>query len=409
MPTQPRMDIYNDVDDPVQAQNRKLLQAHGMLPGPTSPAEVSSRADIERDLMETQMYKEAMEASSATRFYRQAYAQILHLNPDSFSLAHAIFMVENAYLDGKLPAADFDRSIGLRAQEVSQIIGKEGLKRNNLSLNYGIQKLYQGYNTLSVKGKAPIQVPPLRYDFEDIRGDTDYTKMFVSKLLATGKGQCHSLPLLYLLIAERLGVKANLSMAPQHSFVQFLDDGGHRLNFECTNGHLVTDTWMIASGFISTAALQSKIYLDTLSHRQLYSQILADLLLGYLHKFGYDDFSQQLTNKVLDYNPQNLTALIVNANYQTLVARSEINAAGRPKPQDLVKYPAAYQAYQNMKVAVKRVQDLGYQDMPDQAYNEWLASFRQAKQRQASAEIKERLQRQLRQLKTQTHIHQPLN
>jgi len=391
--------------DPIQERNRRLLQADGVLPEQfTSPR--NKQAELDNDLKETALITANEAWLEKSKSYRNAFSALSNLNPDSFSLTKAVYLVENAYLEGRLSYAALDKALSDRAELVKQTLHRDGIDRKgNVALNYGIQQLFQQSTSFKAgPGQPSITVAPFKYDFSDIRGDTDYAKMFVSKAIATGKGQCHSLPLLYLLIAEKLGAKAYLSLAPQHSFVQFVDDAGRVNNFECTNGHLVTDTWMIESGYITTEAMQSKLYLDSLSHRKLYAQMLADLLLGYLHKFPYDAFADQVEKRILSINPANLTALIVDANLKTELAMTAIRAAGSPKPEDLPRFPAAFRAYHGMQTAYKKVQDLGYQDMPDEAYKRWLQSFQLAKERQASEELKERQRREIQQLKSRSII-----
>lgn len=158
-------------------------------------------------------------------------------------------------------------------------------------MNYAIQQLYEHPNVyFDTKTQLTHTVPPFKYDLEDYMGEKDYTNLFASKLLGKGSGQCHSLPLVYLMIAEQLGAKAWLSLAPSHSFIQFMDNRGRLLDFETTNGNIVSGSWVAGSGYINGKALRNKTYLDTLSRRQLYARCLSDLLLGYLNKFEYDDF-----------------------------------------------------------------------------------------------------------------------
>jgi hypothetical protein len=247
-------------------------------------------------------------------------------------------------------------------------------------------------------------VAPIKYDFDDIMGEKDHRKMFVWKLLATGKGQCHSMPLLYLMIAEQLKAKDYLSIAPQHSFIKFPGNNGSLLNFETTSGQPVSNTWLAQSGYVSAKALQQKTYLDTLSQRNLYAQILGDLLLGYMEKFPYDDFAEQLRQRILQISPGNVTALIVDARVKTQIAFHQITAAGSPKEEDLPNYPEAYRAYLNMQAAYERVDKTGYQDMPKEAYQRWLKSFEQEKTKQENKEVREKLQRELQRLKK--HIPQ---
>ncbi len=160
-------------------------------------------------------------------------------------------------------------------------------------------------------------LPKINYDFNDFFGEKNWSNMFVTKLLITGKGQCHSMPLLYLALAEKLSAKAYLSLSPQHSFIQCFNENGYRYNFETTNGNFVNQTWLMQSSYINATALKNKTYLDTLSNRELYAQLLSDLLQNYSSKVGYDEFSEQLTNHILAINPKNLVAIMMQANYNT--------------------------------------------------------------------------------------------
>jgi len=399
-PAQPNLIL--DYNNSTERQNQQILQQTNMLPGqPTNAQQVQQMADIERDLMETKFYRDEMEWLARSQSYRQAFNELSKLNPDSFSITKAVFIIENAYYNNQFSYATLIKGLAQRALLVKQILKHEGLSsNNNLALNYGIQKLYSQQNLFySSKLKQNILVPKIGYDFDDFMGKKDWSKMFVLKLLATGKGQCHSMPLLYLMIAEQLGAKAYLSLAPQHSFIKFADKNGTLLNFETTNGNLVSNSWLVQSGYITAQALQNKMYLDTLSERNLYAQMLSDLLLGYLDKFPYDDFAEQIRKKILQINSDNTTALIVDANVKTQIALQKINAVGKPKPEELHNYPDAYKAYQDMQTAYDKLNNSGYQDMPAEAYQRWLRSIEQEKKKQANRELKEQMQREMQQLK----------
>jgi len=359
-------------------------------------------ADIKNDIANFGKHpNEAIEKSLMAQEYQQAFSRMLHLDPDHFSVIQAIYTVEHAYMNDKLSFEEFAKAIGQRATLVKQILQREGLNpKNDMALNYGIQKLFSQTNDYyDSVSKRVFQIPPIKYDFQDYRGDSDYTKMFVTKTLRHGSGQCHSMPLLYLAIAEALGAKAWLSLAPQHSFIQFKDNQNNLVNFETTNGHIVSSTWLTQSGYINAMAMQNKTYLDTLSQRELYAQLMGDLLLGYLHKYGYTDFAENIRQEVLTVNPNNLTAKIVDANIKTRAALQTIRAAGKPKEEDLPKYPQAYRAYLNMHDAYAVIDNMGYQDMPKEAYQRWLKSIEQEKQSQRNKAMQEKLRREIQQLK----------
>ena len=351
--------------------------------------------------METPMYREHMEWLEETKYYRKTFDILTRISPDKYPMADVVYLVENSFMDDTLSYNRFQNTIHIYAALVKQILKREKLDTaDNVALNYGIQRLFSETNVLyEPQTKRSISVPPFKYDFNDFRGRKDFQNVFASKLLRTGKGQCHSLPLIYLCLAQELGAKAWLSLAPQHSFIQFPDNKGKLLLFETTNGNLVSRTWMTQSGYITAKAIKNKTYLDTLSAKQLYAQCLADLLIGYDTKLGYDDFADQIRQAILKLDPNNLTAAVIDANQKTINALEKIKAAGHPKEADLPKYPDAYKAYMAMTAAYKKVDDLGYQEMPNDAYQAWLKSIATEKARQENKEIRDRMQRELQSLK----------
>lgn len=338
---------------------------------------------------------------AASQPYINSYYQLSKLNPDSFSITKAIYLVENAFDNNKFSYQQFENAVKQRANFVKQILKREGINStNNTALNYGIQKLYsQPNNVINPKTKQLATLQPLKYDFKDYMGKQDHRQMFVSKLLMTGKGQCHSMPLLYLAIAEQLGAKAYLSLAPEHSFIQFFDEQGKCISYETTNGNLVSQSFMIQSGYINAASLKNKLFLDTLSQRRLFAQCLADLLIGYQTKFGYDDFTNRLNQQIQNLDPNNLTARIINENIATYIAMQQIKAVGSPPLKDLQNYPQAYSAYQAMLESYKQTDDLGYQQMPKEVYQAWRSSVAKEKKKQETKQIEQQLKAEIEMLK----------
>ena len=86
--------------------------------------------------------------------------------------------------------------------------------------------------------------------------------------------------------------------------------------------------------------------------------------MGYLAKFGYDDFAEQVRQRIVQINPNNMTALIVDTETKKRIAIQKIFAAGKPPKDRLPQYPEAYQSFVAMQAAFDRVDALGYQDMP---------------------------------------------
>ena len=195
--------------------------------------------------------------------FEQFNQQLLQLNPNNFSITKAVYLSEAPFYNYPPSFEVFQGAIKQKAKLARQILQKEGLsEKNNSAINYAIQKLFSQNNIYyDTKTKKEFVAKKIAYDFDDFDGEKDWTKMFVTKLLQTNSGQCHSLPLLYLCIAEQLHAKAYLSLAPNHSFIQYFDSKGERKNFETTNGNLVNIIWLMQSNAISSIALKNKTYL----------------------------------------------------------------------------------------------------------------------------------------------------
>ena len=212
--------------------------------------------------------------------------------------------------------------------------------------------------------------------------------MFVTKLLRDKKGQCHSLPLLYLILAEALHVKAWLAYSPEHAYIKTQDAQGTWFNFETTNGHYSTDTWLLGSAYVKAEAMKNKIYLDTLSKRETVAACLVDLAMGYKEKFGFDAFILEAVNKALEYSPRNIYALQLKADYQTYLFRYVVKQLNYPPKSELYRYPKAYELFKIAGDLHNLIDQLGYEEMPQTMYESWLQSFEREKNKQTIQVIK---------------------
>jgi hypothetical protein len=312
----------------------------------------------------------------------------------NFSITEAIYTVENAYYNIKLSKTKFQQSIATRAALCEQIIKKEGLNPDdNVTKNYAIQKLFQQNNIYNDArtGKA-MPIPKLEYDFKDFMGDSNHAQLFVSKLIQTGKGQCHSMPLLYLAIAEQLNAKAYLSIAPEHSFIRFSDGDGSMYNFETTNGYVVSDKWLLQTGYITTAAVKNKIYLDTLSQKQLLAMCMYDLATGYIYDHGYDCFAEIALKQALPIDPRGIQGQIMLGNVWAAKAGKAVRYYNIKTEKDFNKNVVATALQKRMFDSYNVIDGLGYQKMPKEAYAKWLKSVNDEKEKQEQHELLQQMQ-----------------
>ncbi len=345
-------------------------------------------AEIQQDIMPGEVKYEFPDQSHAagTEFYRQAFEELRQMlrGDMPLNLTRAVFLTENAYLDNRMTYDWFTSDIKGNADIIKTYIAQNGYKSDNpTARKWGLRQFLA--DTLNLKdenGRIAFTHEPYRYDFEDPWGKQDWSKQFVTKLMSSGEGQCHSLPLFYLIMAEELGIGAWLSYSPSHTYVKIDDGKGNLLNYETTNGYYTTDVWVQSSGYVKAEALRSGIYMDTLSKREVIAACLADLAKGYAIKYGFDDFVLNCLEKSLEYSPNNVHALQLRSDYQTRLFFYVAGQLGRPPVDRLAEFPKAYELFRKMHEIYGRIDSLGFEEMPQDAYERWLKSYEAEKNRQ---------------------------
>lgn len=302
--------------------------------------------------------------------YERAYQELAKMLDGTYPLSfkRAVFVTENAYFDNRLDYAEFSQHIAALAQVCRALKANNDRyflydrdDRENVARNAAIFRLMK--DTIDVgRGQRLL---PYRYDFEDFDGDRNWAKMFVSKLLVTHSGNCHSLPYLYKMLADETGAQTWLALAPNHIYLKQRDQKDGFYNTELTSYTFPTDGWVMASGYVSKETIVSGIYMDTLSARQNVVLCLVDLAKGYERKTAPDSsaaFVGKCTALALRHFPQYINAQLLHA--ETLRQQFEHQTTA----------PGARAAYAAMQSAYTRIFETGYREMPAQMYADWLHS-----------------------------------
>jgi hypothetical protein len=297
------------------------------------------------------------------------------------SLKDAFYILENAYGNTHLNYTEYNSILKKSAQFIKQWLNEHGHNAaDNLSLHFGIQSFMRDTLTVSKMIQEPSGVSktmhvPFTYDYIDFRAEEDFRNYFVTKTLATGTGQCNSLPTMYLLLAEQLGAKAYLSYAPLHSFIKFPDNKGNIQNYEPTSHFEISDQWYAHHLRISQEAYKSKIYLDTLNKKQIVAAAMMDLAYGYLRKHGITDgvFIAECVQDAIQYFPDKV------ANVQGWLLRSTLLTAkldrilqrdGIRDLKDIDKSPEAKEVYNQLRAIDQLLDELGYEELPTDMYEQ---------------------------------------
>ncbi|MDI1254576.1 MAG: hypothetical protein PSV16_00620 [Flavobacterium sp.] len=293
---------------------------------------------------------------------------MLH-DEQTYSFKKAVFSVENAYLDGNLDTVTVNKQIRV-LHNLSETLIKERflayLEKDKVTVNKwaSIFEVMCDTIPLVIEGKEYKYIP-FGYDFTDAFGHGDWSNMFVSKLLSTRKGNCHSLPYLYKILAEEMGVEANLALAPNHVYIKHrsIKDGWY--NTELTSGIFPIDAWLMASGYVHIDAITNGVYMKALNDKESIALVMIDLAQAYQNKFPDNNgvFVLKCCDAAIQAYPNFAAALILKA---------ETHKAAFEREKNEIEATALYE---ELGKEYAYIHQLGYRNMPEAMYLNWLTSL----------------------------------
>jgi len=314
--------------------------------------------------------------------YREALKELkLMLQGDQeLSFKKAVFITENAYFGDQLSEAGFNMEI-----ERLVLLAKLWNSSNPLSgyphqdsISFSMNRAtFQVMTDTIFFGNNEVGNLPYNYDFDDFFGDKDWSKMFVSKLMGTKKGNCHSMPYLYKILAEELGTEAYLSLAPNHVYIKQRSKKAGWYNTELTSKVFPIDAWIMTSGYVSRETILSSIYMDTLSQKQSISLCIADLAQGYKRKQlkDYEPFVLECMELALEYYPNFANGLLLKAETMKDKFENRREKLGAEYPAELFDNPDDKDLFDEMEKTYLKLIKLGYREVPKSTYMQWLSEL----------------------------------
>ncbi len=182
---------------------------------------------------------------------------------------------------------------------------------------------------------------PFQYDLADPFGRVIRNKLLIT-YLATRKGNCVSMPLLFVILGEKLGIDVTIAQAPNHLFVKYREADGTYYNIETTSGAGFTrDVWMRKSfPAMSDEGIAQGTYMRPLSKRET-AAIAAGTLIEYLYENSQYDQCIELSKVLRQYNPKDVTPVLyehqatlatIDRDYRNKYPRYQlIPVANRPR------------------------------------------------------------------------------
>ena len=311
-------------------------------------------------------------AQNQEKLFEQGFALLNNMLVDesTYSFKKAVFAVENAYLDNKLDTVNINKKIKFLNNLSNSLIKDRFLaylERDKETVNKWASVFEVMHDTIPINYNDKIyKYEPFGYDFTDVFGHKTRENLFVSKLLETHKGNCHSLPYLYKILCEELGVEANLALAPNHVYIKHnsIKDGWY--NTELTSGIFPIDAWVMASGYVHLDAISNGVYMKALNNRESIALVLIDLADKYNAKLPNNDgtFILKCCETAIKEYPNFATALI-------LKAETRFKQIKKIENETLFN-----QQFKELEKQYAHIHEIGYRNMPENMYLDWLISLK---------------------------------
>ncbi len=336
--------------------------------------------------LQARQYAEDAEFVAHRKLYQETYEYLAAMleGDTTLSFKNAVYAVENAYLNNRLDYDTFDLAVRYYADLALQFSKRsnlmyEGEDRSAMNIHGSIFTIMTADEPIFLDSSYYFKPNPFVYDFDDFWGEQDWTKMFISKLLYTHSGNCHSLPYLYKMLADELHVKAYLAFAPNHTYIK-IHSQNPRIgwyNTELTNATFPIDAWIKSSGYVHLDAIRNGVYMDTVCATQEIATCLIDLAKGYERLFNDTAFLMTCTDLALRHYPNYINALLLKAETMKKQVEAKMSEQRVAHASQTFNDPTSRELFQNMEKLYFHIFTQGYRTMPKEMYINWLTDLKE--------------------------------
>lgn len=254
--------------------------------------------------------------------YAETVGGILAAPEGALDYAHAKLTLDSRVdpsLDVEWTAAERDR-MAVRALELA---GSEA----------GVEARLTALRKLIYQSGPWNDHRPFAYDHDNVRGANVRVKL-IAHYLATRRGDCVSMPVLFLILAEKLGIDMRLASAPNHVFLRYRGTDGAAIGLEATSGaNPARGTWLRQVRPMSDRSVASGLYLRTLSRRESVA-LMAMTNVQHLRDSGRFEEGIAVCEAILSCNPRDGLALAnMGGMYERMLRRDFLD---RYRAQHLV-------------------------------------------------------------------------
>lgn len=144
---------------------------------------------------------------------------------------------------------------------------------------------------------------PYQYDMTDPKGRKLSNRLLASYLDGR-RGNCVTMPILFLILADRMQLPVALSRAPLHFFIRYTDDvTGQTINLETTSGaYPARDAWIREQMPMTDHAIANGLYLRALTRRETLAAMAAVVVEADLERQRFQE-GVEIADIILEHDP----------------------------------------------------------------------------------------------------------
>lgn len=155
---------------------------------------------------------------------------------------------------------------------------------------------------------------PFAYDHADPFGH-DIRNKLLGTYLRTRLGNCVSMPILFLILADQVGVNVSLARAPHHLLIRWREPSGREVNLECTSGGLPARDIYYRENLppITDEAIAHGVYLRALSRRENAAE-LATTVAEYFYAQRRFQEAIDVCAAIVEASPNDAATMVLEAS-----------------------------------------------------------------------------------------------
>jgi regulator of sirC expression with transglutaminase-like and TPR domain len=295
--------------------------------------------------------------------------EILQLQESEIDLGKVALTVDQM-VNPSIDIAESQRQISKLIENIYQ----------RLSSSAGqIQKI-EAIRDLIYKPGSWNQMRPFQYDLSDPFGKNIQNKL-LSTYLKARKGNCVSMPLLFVILGQRIGANLTLASAPNHIFVMYEGSDGQFHSFEATSGGPILHSTLRKSFPMTDRSIAVGTYLRPLTKKES-TVVIASLLLDIYAKQGNFEAMIPMIELLQPYHRRNHALhLYRHMAYLGILRRDYLNKfAGFEHIPTNQRTRYEWLEYE-LRASLRSALDLGWREASPESTSSYLTAVRSASEK----------------------------